>query len=545
MSLSDRAAGALDFLLTDRRVPWVLAAGFFALGSVFAVTDYTLNDEGLFTFMSADQTRYAFNAIFFFQKSKPVLSLLYWLPVLGGLTPFFVAHTLVAALAIPMAAATARAMKILTPNVPAFILAFSPLYLFGAPAGLANTDGVAGVVVALWLLLALQRPFLAGVVLGTLPWMRSELALFCAMLVLPLSIGQRNGRLLLGTAVFPVVYWLWGTTYHHDLLWILHYPPSTVQPPPVMAHNPLMPIFHRKATVSNVLPFLLAVSPAVPLFFVLRRTGMALVEIVLVVHASVWIVLATVLPAFEIANFGFVPRYILPILPAVALLGGRAVGEWWQSGRAGLRWIFFAALYGASLGFTYVHSQENRAVWMLALAGGVTAWALRTRRTVVVSATLLGILAGPYALPTQVSRQELAEYLPATERWLREHPSDITGPLFTNSMLLGPYLSRHASDLRLDIRYLMPVDSIAEAYSLVNPNSRQKEEGLAALYKSGLPGAKIVWSEGLKPTDLPPGSLFLFRPHDDRIQLTLPTKIWESHLQSIAQAGCQIFRLAP
>src|SRR4051812_48672650 len=131
----------LERVLSDRRVPWILSAIYFALGLIFIKTDYTLNDEGLYTFMSSDQTRHAFAPVFFFQKAKPVLSLLYMLPVSLGLTSFFVAHIVVAALTIPLASETARALKLGLPNFPAFIVACSPIFLFCGPAGLANSDG--------------------------------------------------------------------------------------------------------------------------------------------------------------------------------------------------------------------------------------------------------------------------------------------------------------------------------------------------------------------------------------------------------------------
>src|SRR4051812_22359776 len=120
--MEDRSPGSLvKLVLEDRRIPYLLSAILAVTGFVLASSDYTLNDEGLFTFMTAAQMRQAFSAVFFFQKAKPVLSLLYLWPVGQGLTFFFFLHVLVASSAPPLAAAIARALGIGAPNVSAFV----------------------------------------------------------------------------------------------------------------------------------------------------------------------------------------------------------------------------------------------------------------------------------------------------------------------------------------------------------------------------------------------------------------------------------------
>ena len=81
-----------------------------AIGVAFVLTDYTLNNEGLLTHYWASWLREEFAAVFFFQRTKPVLCLLYAPASAWGPWATLVAHTIVAATTIPMLAAIARAL---------------------------------------------------------------------------------------------------------------------------------------------------------------------------------------------------------------------------------------------------------------------------------------------------------------------------------------------------------------------------------------------------------------------------------------------------
>src|SRR5207248_3168175 len=107
-----------------------------------------------------------------------------------------VAHVVVAALSLPMLAAIARALGYRLPNLPALAIALSPLYFYGGPAGLSNTDGAVGICLTLYLLCARRRPVVAGVEAGLLPWVRSELAIFSAVLALHGLLVRRDRALL-------------------------------------------------------------------------------------------------------------------------------------------------------------------------------------------------------------------------------------------------------------------------------------------------------------------------------------------------------------
>ncbi|HYD48900.1 MAG TPA: hypothetical protein VEB21_11160, partial [Terriglobales bacterium] len=132
----------MEILFAGRSALYVVTAAYLAFGLWFALTDYTLNDEGLLTHYWAKWAWLDFVPVFFFQKIKPPLAVLYAPFAALGVHATMVAHTVVAAAALPMIAATARALEQRLPNLPAFIVAFSPIYFFGGSSGISNTDGV-------------------------------------------------------------------------------------------------------------------------------------------------------------------------------------------------------------------------------------------------------------------------------------------------------------------------------------------------------------------------------------------------------------------
>src|SRR5262249_8426951 len=155
---------AIWFLLTDPAVVPLLTALYVAIGVAFVLSDYTLNNEGLLTHYWASWLRQEFAAVLFFQRTKPVLCLLYAPASAGGPWAAVVAHTVVAATTIPMTAAIGRALGLGLPNFPALAVALSPVYFFGGPAGVSNVDAVTGITLVVYLLCMRRLPFAAGVV---------------------------------------------------------------------------------------------------------------------------------------------------------------------------------------------------------------------------------------------------------------------------------------------------------------------------------------------------------------------------------------------
>src|SRR6185295_6392726 len=104
------AAFDRDALAESRAVTLALAVLFAAAGIWLIVRRTVVNDEGLVTEVFARWTALAPLPMLFFQKARPITSLLYAIPSVAGPDVMLYAHVLVAALAGPMIAATARGL---------------------------------------------------------------------------------------------------------------------------------------------------------------------------------------------------------------------------------------------------------------------------------------------------------------------------------------------------------------------------------------------------------------------------------------------------
>lgn len=520
--------------LTDRRVVWALTLLYVVVGVFCIATDYTLNDEGLVTVTTADLARHFPLEVLLVQKSKPVLALLYMPFTMFGIRTLLVAHLLVAAAAIPLAAAVARALRFSLPNVPALVIAASPGYLLAGPAGLSNTDGVVGVTLVLYLLLARRRAVAAGLVLGMLPWVRHELVLFAAVLVAHEALVRRNIRFVAASAVFPALYAAVGAFYHHDALWLIHYPPTTMFP---MAGNPIW----EPVDAGGALVGLLAVSPVALLALAAPWRAMQPVERWLIGYALGWLSLSALMPIWRLANFGFVPRYMLVIVPAVALAAGRSL-EAWLEGRPALGRALMATAALAAL--CYYAGERLTAVALPVLVGcclALTAAVLH-RYAAAAAAVALIVVSGPFLrVPTQIPHAELARYLPEVAAWFREHPAERANVIYTNVPLLAAYLDGAGNVPGLDVRFLLGVDLAWDIENMTSVVSGQREKLPAVLAAGNFNGARGVLPQDLTPQTVADGSLFVFR-RDGRLELLMPPQIWSRHLVSIVDDEFRILR---
>lgn len=506
-------------LLRSRRVPVVIAAVYVAFGLLFVATDYALNDEGLCIYIFGMWARLDFIPAFFFQKAKPVLELVYLLPSAGGVRGTMAVHVLLAACAMPVFAAVARKLGHSAPNLPAFIVAFSPLYFYGGAAGIENVDGVLGTVLFLYLLVVRENELWAGVVLGMLPWVRHELALLAAIFFVRAVVMDRSRRLAAGILVFPVLFTLAGVVYHRDPLWLLHFPPTTAVP---MPGNPVW----APVTPSTTLENLLSVSPLAALAFAVRLRQLRPVERTLMLFAAVWLVLLTVLPIWRVGNFGFVARYALQLLPALALFASRALDRWREGERPGLADVAFLA----GLFVLWLVPHQLLVGVALALAGVIAVFVLaRTgRANAAVVASVLLACAGP-ALPNdeQLTTAKSASYLAPMTEWLRDGQARTSKPIYTNAHLLAAHLGSAAALPGVDVRYLVGVDMNYDLIHLTDPANGQTA-AIRALAKRELYGRGVL-PDTLDPERIPDGALFLLRT-DPRVVLLLPPARWSSHL---------------
>jgi hypothetical protein len=526
------AARGLGWGLRNRRVVAALTIAYLLIGAYFIATDYSLNDEGLQTFTVAELLRHEPLAVFFVQKVKPVLAVLY-APVVGfGLLPFLVMHLVLAAVSVPLISSVARALGFALPNVPAAVMAFSPVFLMVGPAGISNADGVTGLTLMLYLLLVRGSGVAAGLVLGMLPWVRHELALFVVFFVVRAVFFTREWRFAAATAVFPLVYALSGAVYHWDLLWLIHYPPQTWAPAP---NSPGWFDVSWAWLLRHVVLGLIGLTPISVFAFAVPVGGLQPVERWLLWSAAAWFGLSTALSPWRVANFAIIPRHLLVVLPQVALLAGRAAEIVWNGEMHRVRLIAASA----ALCTVWAFSDLVGIPAVTAIMAGLLAAVILTvgRRRVAAVCVLIGLIAcGPIAgVPTELSLPETAPYLPGLSNWLRANAGRV--PVFTNVPLLAAYVDRPGRLPGLDVRYLFGPDKLWDIAHMTSEASQQR---------ANLPGllrhARFNYAVNVLPTDLvpdriPEGSLFVMRVRDNRSAMLLPPDVWRSHLEPLQRTS--------
>lgn len=524
MSSADaRLRSIAEFLLGDRRVIAILTIAYVAVGLLFVRTGYTMHDEGLLTHYWASWARQDFVPVFFYQKVKPVLAAIYAPFTAAGIQATMAAHVVVASMAIPMIAATARALGHRLPNLPAIILGFSPIFLFGGSAGLSNIDGLVGVIAVFYLLAVRDRPLVAGIVTGLLPWVRFELGIFFIVVGLYGIYSKRDRSLLAGLVVFPLVYGLSGALYHGDLLWMLHFPPSAPYDP----DNPMWRA--EKIGLEYFLGPALALCPAAAVVLALHVRRLKAVEHLVLAYGVAATVTVQLLPIFKIGNFGAAPRYSVHILPALALLLSRAVEPWWDGERprhSRLAVIFIAAAWMATR-----ESQPAVVAGFLAAYAAVLAAAwFRPGVPAVLLVAALAAAAPLLPVRFEVGRAITASYLDPMVEWLESHPEEARKPIFTNSQLLGPFLEGRGWSGGA-VNFMTGVDMTKEGELLNHANGQYERVGRLA--RSDLYGRGVM--APFTPADVPEQALFALRV-DRRLPLVLPDSVWGEHLDLLAES---------
>ncbi len=520
VSRGRRVEPPTSFLWRSPAVAIALAVFYAVAGAILVYSDYTLNNEGLLTYYWASWARQSFVAVFFFQKVKPVIAALYAPITVLGPHATMLFHTLVAAAAVPMIAAVARALGQARPNLPAAVIALSPVYFFGGPAGVSNVDGMAGIVFSLYLLVARRSPFAAGLVAGALPWIRFETATFAAMVGLYglFTSGQR--RVIAGLATFPLLYAIGGTIYHGDPLWILHFPGSA-------PFDPANPIFaNQRIGFRYFLAPAAILTPAAAVAAFVRWRGLERIEKALLAYMVLTALLMAVMQITRIGNFGDAPRYMLHLLPPLALLLGRAATAMTSADVSPGRWFF------ALLLIVWIATRLDGLLVpiLIAAPGAVLLCAWARKRSLAIAGLLLLVVAGP-VLPMRstLNRDEIARYLAPMAQWLIEHPEQSRGPIYTNSQLLHTY----TRDSRPDspIFFLAGVDTAREVFGLANPDNGQRAE-IERLCAVDLYGKTLM--PPFDPLDFDPGSLFALRD-DPRLSRILDPQIWDPALQTLVE----------
>jgi|GEM_PF-1600473 len=510
-------------------VPWLLAAVYVSIGIGNVLSDTFLNDEGLLAYYFAGMLWDAPFHVFFWQKSRPFLSLLYAPAAAGGLSIFLIAHVVVASFAGPLAAAVARIWDHRYPNLPAVLVLASPLLIAAGPAGVTNADAVVLAVLAVWLA-ARGQVLPAGFVLGSLFFVRAELTLLVLALAALGLFERRFRRVLVGIVAVPTAYWLLGILFHRDLLWIVRYPPSLTSP------NPAIPIFEQMATPGGpgaVGPALLALTPAVGMAVLARWRRLPPMEWSTAAFALGFLLALRWIPFLGAFNFGSSPRYILPALPFVALLASRTFTRWCDAGEP--RWSA-AWLAGFLVVAHWVDVQSGWPWLLLAVVVWSVLAALASERRPGLAAAL-GVAATVASVPGLLPATELAvadmhPELASAVAWLQDHPQVARArPVFTNMHLLATYARRTAGAPPIDVRQIVPSDQRFEIAELTNPHVGQRDRILELLDRHYY--ATPVHPDALQPENLPQGALFVI-VDDARLEGVMPTPRWRPHLETLA-----------
>ena len=407
------------------------------------------------------------------------------------------------------------------PNLVAGVVALSPLFFGGAVAGLSNTDAVAGCCVVAWLWAGRKHEVAAAIVVGALVFVRAELGVL-AVVVAAHAVATRKWRVLAGLPAFGVVYGLAGAAYHGDLLWQLHFPPAL---PEAMPGNPYWATHSGEATATDLVGTAVALTPAVPLLALTRWSRLSTFERLGLGFVVAFTVALVALPMWRVFNFDQSPRYLLPVVPFVALAVGRVV-EGWLAADAPRRAETPALALVAGLAFAGAldapHPTGLAAVGVAALALAA-ARAGRTGAAVGIPAVL--VLLGPlsFADGAKIDRDTTAPHLGEMVDRLREMDA-APRHVYTNEPLLSVYLARSGVVPWAEVHFIVQADQRFELDRLANPDNGQRDALWAAL-RHGFYGVPV----DPDPTTVEPGSIFALRK-DERLDLALPPDVWDAHL---------------
>ncbi|MEM6991354.1 MAG: hypothetical protein AAF721_12670 [Myxococcota bacterium] len=506
---------------------WLLAAIYVGVGAASFPGDTFLHDEGLLTHLFADLLARDVWPAFFLQKVRPPLSVLYAPAASAGVGPFLWMHLVLCAGAVPLLAGVARRLGHRAPNVAAATVALSPMYIAGGAAGLSNADAVLGVCLVMWLW-AHERELLAGLVLGILVWVRAELGVF-VLVMMAWAIRERRPRAVVGLALWPLAYGAAGAVYHAYVPWMLHYPPALSEP---MPDNPFWQAHHRAASLAALAGTAVALTPAVAMLALARPARWHPLERWWAAFGGLFCLALVVLPRWQVFNFDQSPRYLMPLLPIVALSIGRAVATWDQVTARRAVPLLATAVLGV-----VVHRSGGSLLLAFSVVGvGLAAGAAGMGRPRLATFGLLVLLVmGPrhFGGGARIARQtQAAALVEMTERLAEIDPAG-TRPVVTNEPILAAFLRRSGGQPTRPVYYLVQADQVHELTALTNPANGQRERIFAALSR-GLYGVPIL-PDALSPEALPAGALIAVTP-DPRLDLVMPPETWRPALSVVSRS---------
>jgi len=513
----------------------LLSILFAIAGLVLLFGRFIVNDEGLLTHVFSRWLVLDPVPVLFFQKVGPITPLIFTIPSLAGVEPMLVAHVLLATMVGPMLAAVAGALGIRLPNLVPLIVFVSPVFLFGAAAGIPNVDGVVATSLFLYLAVARRRYWLAGFVLGCLPWVRHELALFSLLMWCHAVFFERRRGVALGALIFPMLYWTCGVGYHGDLLWLVHFPPATILP---MPGNPIWPM--QRIGFEFFLPTQLLVTPAIGFALAVRFRSLTSIERALFVFVVTSIVLLSLLPALRLGNFGPSARYSMQSLPALALFAARGVESWLEGERPPWRLLLLPVMLA---GIWALSAGPPRAVALPILGAYLAVVVLVTLGWARLAVGALGLVV---CVGLGLPRDELTtpSYFQPVLAWLRQHPEEVRdATIYTNSNVMPFAIATSREGPERHVRFIVAPDNLWEIRELSNAENGQRA-ALLRLAATEFFGPSVLWND-ISPDTIPSSSLLVLR-HDPRLASVMPQAVWAGRLEEVARGRWfTIARLVP
>jgi len=530
-------------LKPESRQGLALAVAYCCACLVWALDPAATHDEGLLMYGFARSLSDAFAPCFFLQKVKPALALFYAPVARLGLAPYITLHVVVAAAALYWTHAIARSLQHKRPWIPAVVLGLSPLYTWSAITGVSNSDGVAFMALAVYLLQVRRNFFAAGVALGMLPWVRYEHALSVLALAPWVLLRHRSIKFVVGMAIWPLTYLAAGALYHADFLWFLRFLPGPSELEPVHDAWAIEFATHNRGIAALSLAL---VSPAVFFLVMARPARASSIERALGVFAVAFLgfFLVTYVSPRDLGPamfLGLSARYAIVPLLGVALVLGRVVESLETETDPRSRDTITAAAYLA-VGWV-LRTQTVVPLFASVAAGTVTAAARAHARRLTVT-----LLLGFFVIVPVFLRDEMLALFPLRDRslaslaaWLATNPTK--GEVYTNHQLLVPYLVRTDNPLASRTKFMLAADHRYELVHLSNPANGQRAVVLDVVPRAVF--GNVVHPEELDPDRVRPGTFFVLT-NDTRTQQILPTDRWKSRLKSIADTdGIHVYELLP
>ncbi len=530
----------------------LVALGFAVIAFTFRYFQPSFEDHGLMTADAGLQLWHAGPAMLFFQFLKPTVMLL-TLPLAWlGSTAYFGAQILASSVAVLLVGIVSEHLH--GRGWPAaLVMAASPWFLLSTITGGSNALAVCLLAVSMYLWIVRRSPVSAGLVLGMLPWCRFEYLLFVVLIAGVNLIRPDRWKLIIGIAIFPVVYLAAGGIYHHSALWFIQFPPEVAVAAGIRE-------FDSVVLSAEYLAFMLyslcMASPLWPLAFGRHWSDLAYEEKAFAAAMGLTFVALVVMPFAKLLDFTHSGRYWIMFCPMVAILtgafrsnvaatrprlvvataaflggGALAILSYWSSGW-GESAILGALPLSLPLAMIVLHRIPAVArQWIR----GVSVFALVA---LVVSLTWF-TFSKPSLGDGLIKRNTLQ-----VAKWLRDQdPAVAASEVVTNIHLLKPAMALSSGEIAPKVRFLVQPDVHHILCRLTNHTNGQFAAIVETMRRYSSMG-RYTWGCELGTLALD-DTLFVMK-QDYRLDSLLGVDFWQKHGDQIAHFGdIGVWRLRP